>query len=190
MGKVLADALEGELDVVLVHKLGAPGEPELAIGAVDEEGRVYLDENATTLGVDPNYIREESEAQIDMLRRRRALYTPARAPISPTGRLTLVVDDGVATGASMIVALRATRRHGPSRLIAATPVMPPPTLRRIEEVADEVACLAYPPYFRAVGEFFEDFSQVSDDQVVKILRDSVATQGRPRESGPPDGSRP
>jgi hypothetical protein len=94
LGDVLARELDGDLDVVLVHKLGAPGEPELAIGAVDEEGRVFLDENAAALGVDEDYIRRESQAQLAMLRKRRSLYTPARPPLSPAGRLTVVVDDG------------------------------------------------------------------------------------------------
>jgi predicted phosphoribosyltransferase len=174
LGDVLARELDGDLDVVLVHKLGAPGEPELAIGAVDEEGRVFLDENAAALGVDEDYIRRESQAQLAMLRKRRSLYTPARPPLSPAGRLTVVVDDGVATGASMIVALGAVRRRRPERLVAATAVMPPPTLARIAEAADEVVCLELPPQFRAVGQFFADFTQVSDDEVIALLRASAA----------------
>lgn len=184
MGSVLARDLGGDLDVVLVHKLGAPGEPELAIGAVDEEGRVFLDENATALGVGSDYIRRESQAQLAMLRRRRLLYTPARPPLAPTGRLVVVVDDGVATGASMLVALEAVRRRRPSRLIAATAVMPPETLPRIAAVADEVACLAMPPDFRAVGQFFADFTQGSDEEVVALLRAAAAAPHRPPASGP------
>jgi predicted phosphoribosyltransferase len=182
MGRVLAAALGGELDVVLVHKLGAPGEPELAIGAVDEEGSIYLDENAAYLGVSRAYIQRESEAQVATLRQRRARYTPARAPIPPAGRLAVVVDDGIATGASMMVALRAVRRHGPARLVAATAVMPRSTVPRIQEMADEVVCLAYPEHFRAVGEFFADFSQVSDEEVIEMLRE----HGRPEGSAPPE----
>jgi len=184
MGSVLARELGGDLDVVLVHKLGAPGEPELAIGAVDEEGRVFLDENATALGVGSEYIRRESQAQLAMLRRRRLLYTPARPPLSPDGRLVVVVDDGIATGASMIVALEAVRRRRPSRLIAATAVMPPPTLPRIAAAADEVACLALPPDFRAVGQFFADFTQVTDEEVVALLRAAVAARQGPPTTGP------
>jgi putative phosphoribosyl transferase len=184
MGSVLARELEGDLDVVLVHKLGAPGEPELAIGAVDEEGRVFLDEYARVLGVGSDYIRRESQAQLAMLRRRRLLYTPARPPLSPAGRLVVVVDDGVATGASMLVALEAVRRRRPARLIAATAVMPPETIPRIAAAADDVFCLAAPPDFRAVGQFFADFTQVTDDEVITILR---AAAGRPAG---PTGPRP
>jgi predicted phosphoribosyltransferase len=186
MGKVIADTLDGDLDVVLVHKLGAPGEPELAIGAVDEEGRVYLDETAGELGVDQSYIRRETEAQIRMLRARRALYTPARPPLSPAGRQVIVVDDGIATGASMLVALGAVRRRGPAGLVAATAVMPPPTLARIQEAADRVVCLAFPTDFRAVGEFFQDFSQVADGEVVSFLRAGAARRraDSAREGGP------
>ncbi len=188
MGRVIADALEGDLDTVLVHKLGAPGEPELAIGAVDEEGRIYLDEGAAGLGVDDDYVRRESEAQLAGLRRRRALYTPAREPLLSAGRLTIVVDDGIATGASMIVALRAVRRRGPARLVAATAVMPPSTLGLIEQAADEVACLLYPSYFHAVGEFFRDFSQVSDEAVVGLLRAGAArTHGGAASPAPAQG---
>jgi len=189
MGKVIADALDGDLDVVLVHKLGAPGEPELAIGAVDEEGRVYLDETAAELAVGDDYIRHETEAQIRMLRARRALYTPARPPLSPAGRQVIVVDDGIATGASMIVALGAVRRRGPAGLAAATAVMPPPTLERIRAAADRVVCLSFPPDFRAVGEFFQDFSQVSDGEVVALLRAGAARR-RPQstERTEPDGA--
>jgi putative phosphoribosyl transferase len=183
LGSVLARELEGELDVVLVHKLGAPGEPELAIGAVDEEGRVFLDENAASLGADEDYIRRESQAQLAMLRRRRALYTPARPPLSPVGRLVVVVDDGVATGASMLVALAAVRRRRPARLVAATAVMPPPTLPRIAAAADQVVCLATPPQFRAVGQFFADFTQVSDDRVISLLLECAARRSPPA-SGP------
>lgn len=187
MGHLLAQELDGDLDVVLVHKLGAPGEPELAIGAVDEEGRVFLDDNATLLGVDEDYIRRESQAQLAMLRKRRALYTPARPPLSPAHRLVVVVDDGIATGASMIVALHAVRRRGPARLLAATAVMPRETLPRIESAAEEVVCLALPEQFHAVGQFFEDFSQVPDDEVIALLRDAAGRGRTGRPGADPGG---
>ena len=175
MARIIADALEGELDVVLVHKLGAPGHPELAIGAVDETGQVYLGPYAQYLGISADYLATETAAQLETLRTRRAMYTPIRSPISPTGRLVIVVDDGIATGASMIAALRAVRGQQPARLIAAVAVAPPRTLERMGQEAEEVVCLEAPEEFYAVGQFFEDFSQVTDAEVVAILQQTSAS---------------
>lgn len=170
MAKIIADALDGDLDVVLVHKLGAPDNPELAIGSVDESGHVFLHEYARELGVDTRYLEQEQQAQLKTLHQRRAQYTPVRPPLDPTGRIVIVVDDGIATGASMIAALRAVRAKQPAQLIAAVAVAPPETAVRIRTEADEVVCLATPSDFMAVGQFFEDFSQVSDEQAIAILR--------------------
>jgi predicted phosphoribosyltransferase len=170
MAKIIAEALDGELDVVLVHKLGAPGQPELAIGSVDEAGHLYLSDDALGLGVSEAYIAREKAAQLETLGKRRAMYTPIRAPIDPAGRIVIVVDNGVATGASMIAALRAVRAQQPAKLIAAAAVASPNTVRRIAAEADEVVCLEMPDVFYAVGQFFQDFSQVSDAEVVAILR--------------------
>ena len=175
MARIIADALEGELDVVLVHKLGAPGHSELAIGAVDETGQVYLGPYVQRLGINEEYLAAETAAQLETLRTRRAMYTPIRPPISSTGRLVIVVDNGIATGASMIAALRAVRAKQPARLIAAVAVAPPQTLERMAQEAAEVVCLEAPEEFYAVGQFFEDFTQVTDDEVVAILRQSSAS---------------
>ena len=169
MGRIVADQLRADLDVVLVRKLGAPGRPELAIGAVDEEGETLLEDTARLLHVSDRYIEEERMRQLAVLRRRRRLYTPGRAPISPAGRTVIVVDDGVATGATMTAALRATRRRGARRLIAATAVMPLDTFVLLEEEADRVVCLETPEGFEAVGEYFADFEQVSDEEVAATL---------------------
>ena len=172
MARIIADSLGGEMDVVLVHKLGAPGEPELAIGAVDETGQVYLADYARDLEISDDYINAEKQAQLETLRKRRALYTPLRPPIDPCRRIVIVVDNGVATGSTMIAALRAVRARKPARLIAAAAVASRETLRKIASEADETICLEVPARFYAVGQFFEDFSQVSDEQVVAIMLES------------------
>lgn len=170
MAGIIAEATGGELDIVLVRKLGAPGQPELAIGAVDETGRLYLGDHARDLGVSAAYIRREKDRQLQALRQRRSLYTPYRPPIDPAGRTVIVVDNGIATGSTMIAALRTLRRRKPAKLIAAFAVAPRSTAMRIRAEADEVVCLAEPEEFYAVGQFFEDFAQVSDEEVVAILR--------------------
>jgi predicted phosphoribosyltransferase len=169
MAQIIAASLQGELDVVLVHKLGAPGQPELAIGAVDENGHVYLSESVSDWGITPAYIEKEKQRQLETLYRRRAQYTPFRSPADPSGRLVIVVDNGIATGATMIAALRSVRGRKPAKLVAAVAVAPPQTLERIGKHADEVFYLDCPSDFYAVGQFFEDFSQVTDEEVIAIL---------------------
>jgi predicted phosphoribosyltransferase len=170
MAKIIAEALDGEVDVVLVHKLGAPGNPELAVGAVDESGQLYLNEGAATLQLGQDYLERERQAQLDTLHRRRALYTAARPPIDPAGRIVIVLDDGIATGSSMVAALRAVRARKPAKLIAATAVAPPQAVRMVEAYADEVVCLQMPSFFYAVGQFFQEFPQVSDEDVITMLK--------------------
>jgi len=170
--------LDGEMDVVLVHKLGAPGQPELAIGAVDETGEVHLADHAIGLGISRDYIAREKRAQMKILQDRRALYTPVHPPISPSGRTVIVVDDGMATGETMAAALRAVRTQKPSKLIAATAVASHEALERVREQADEVVCLKVPEIFYAVGQFFLEFPQVSDEEVIAILKQSRPKAGQ------------
>ena len=172
MAKIIADALEGELDVVLVHKLGAPGNPEFAIGSVSEGGDVFLSDAARAMGISHDRIAREVQAQLETLRHRRAMYTPIHPPIDPSNRIVIVVDNGIATGATMIAALRAVRAKKPAKLIGAVAVAPPDTVERIAKETDEVVCLATPLNFFAVGQFFLEFSQVSDEEVVAILKKS------------------
>lgn len=170
MGKIIADELDGEFDVVLVRKLRAPDYPELAIGSVDESGWTYIADHAASVGADSIYIEEEKQRQSAIIRARRAQYTPVRPPIDPAGRIVIVVDDGLATGATMISALHGLRNQKPARLICAVPVAPPDTLRKIHPLADEVVCLEAPENFRAVGQFYADFPQIEDDEVIAVLQ--------------------
>jgi putative phosphoribosyl transferase len=171
MGKIVADALDGELDVVLVRKLRAPQNPELAIGSIDETGTVYLDPHTRDLCDEP-YLEEEQKIQWEVLKRRRQMYVPAGSPIDPAGRIVIVLDDGVATGSTMIAALRAMRARHPAKLIAATGVASAETLRLIGREADAVVCLETPAILYAIGYHFRDFSQVSDEEVIATLREA------------------
>jgi len=187
MGRIVAERLGGDLDVVLVRKLHAPGNPEFAIGAVDETGWTYLAAYASVTGASREYIEREAYAESATIRRRRALYTPHRAPISVRDRVVIVVDDGLATGATMIAALHAVQAREPRRLICAVPVGSPESVDRVRGYADEVVCLHSPEYFRAVAQFYRLFPQVSDDEVVALLaRGGAAAAGRtPPKAEPP-----
>ena len=172
MAARIAEGLGGEANVVLVRKLRAPHQPELAIGAIDETGHCYLNPYAQGLSIGEEYLEREKRLQLKTLQERRKLYTPARSQVDPRERIVIVVDDGIATGSTMMAALRALRTKGPKKLIAATAVAPPDTLERLRPYADEIVCLEAPLNFQAVGQFFEDFSQVSDEDVVDLLRES------------------
>jgi putative phosphoribosyl transferase len=177
MARIIADSLGGDLDVVLVRKLRAPGQPELAIGAVDEAGAI-LKGHYFEIASD-EYVRGEVRSQQEILRNRRALYTRAQKAFDPAGRVVIIIDDGIATGSSMLSAIRSVRAHRPARIVVAIGVAPPSSLARMQAEADEVVCLCSPEDFYAVGQFFEDFSEVTDDMVVAALtrpRKPVAPQ--------------
>lgn len=169
MGAEIAKALAGELDVVLVKKLRSPYSPEFAVGAVDETGWTYIAPHARGAGADAAYLEKEKAAQLETLRRRRAQYTPALAPADPRGRVAIVIDDGIATGASMIAALHSVRAREPARLVCAVPVAAPESLENLRPYADEVVCLEAPEDFQAVGQFYRHFEQVEDEEVVALL---------------------
>ena len=168
MAKIIADSLGGELDVVLVRKLGHPLQPELAIGAIDESGNVFLSDYAAD--VEAEYIEAEKARQVEILRRRRAQYTPSRPPIDPCNRIVIVVDDGIATGSTMTAALRAARTRKPRKLVGAVAVASPSAARAMAREADAIVCLDVPAEFYAVGQVFNDFSQVSDEEVAAVLQ--------------------
>ncbi len=169
MACVIAKRLGGEVDVVLVRKLGAPGNSEYAIGSVDESGWSYVSPDAAAAGADERYVADEKERQLETIRSRRESFTAHRASINPAGRLVIVVDDGLATGATMIAALHALRARKPQRLICAVPVAPPETIERVGTYCDAIVCLDAPQRFYSVGQFYRDFPQVSDEEVMRLL---------------------
>lgn len=168
MGRVIADALDGDLDVVLVRKLRSPFNPEFGIGAIDESGSYHLSPEAAYAGGSPEYLEREKALQLAQIRERRAQWS-MRPPIDPKGRVVIVVDDGLATGVTMTAALRFLRERGPRRLVCAVPVASRQGLQMAEELADEVVVLAVPEPFQAVSLFYRSFPQVEDDEVVQLL---------------------
>ncbi len=171
VGYEVADALNLPLDVIVPRKLGAPGNPEYAIGAMTEDGTVILDENAVEyLNVPPDYIERESATQKLEIQRRMRLYRQDAPYPDLKDRDVIVVDDGIATGSTMKAALASVRNCGANTVTAAIPVGPPSTIEALKKLADRVVCLFTPESFFAIGEFFEDFSQTSDDEVIYLLR--------------------
>lgn len=174
----LAEALGAELDVVLSHKLRAPGHPELALGSVAEDGSLFLNPGVLReVGVAEAYIEQERTYQMAEIARRREALRAILPRAAVTGRQAIVTDDGVATGATFQAALWAVRQQQPDSLIAAIPVAPEETVRMLARDADETICLRAPPYFVAVGQFYMQFGQVSDNDVEDILRREAARRG-------------
>ncbi|MFI4998834.1 MAG: phosphoribosyltransferase [Reyranellales bacterium] len=168
----VAEALGAPLDLVLVRKIGAPQQPELALGAVVDGAEPTVVRNSEILAAtgtsaaEFDAICKNALAEVE---RRRSRYLGKRAPIDVAGRVAIVVDDGIATGATVRAALRATRRRKPARLVLAVPVAAPDALESLRSEADAVVCLTSPERFRGVGEFYDDFHQLRDEDVIAAL---------------------
>lgn len=170
IGREVSRALGAPLDVIVVRKLGTPGRPELAMGAIARgEVRILEDRVVESLGVDEETIEEVAGEERAELERREVAYREDRSPIEIEGRIALIVDDGAATGSTLRASIRAARERGPKRVVAAVPVAPPDTVERLKEVADEVVCPRTPEPFAAIGAWYEEFPQVSDEEVREIL---------------------
>jgi putative phosphoribosyl transferase len=166
---VVAERLGAPLDVVVPRKVGAPGNPELGVGAVADGVEVLDDRLISMLGVSDEYLRAEVAAQMEEIRRREATYRGNRPPVDLTGKVAVMVDDGVATGGTAAAALRWARNRGARRVILAVPVAPPEILGRLGPEADELRILYMPEPFYAVGQWYDEFGQVTDARVVELL---------------------
>ncbi|MFI5183815.1 MAG: phosphoribosyltransferase [Vicinamibacteria bacterium] len=166
----VADALGAPLDVFLVRKLGVPGQDELAMGAVASGGvRILNEEVVEYFGISWPVLEEVTARERRELDRRERRYRHGLDPIDPRGKTVLLVDDGLATGSTMLASVEALRRLGPANIVVAVPVAPPSTARKLAKHADEVVCVLSPEPFDAVGNFYVDFSQTTDEEVCAIL---------------------
>lgn len=166
----VAQALGAPLDVILVRKLGVPRQPELAMGAIGEDGvRVVNELVIESALVEPDDLAAVEQRERRELEARADRYRRGRPRVDLEGRLALIVDDGVATGSTARAAIAVARAHGAREVVLAIPVAPPRTCRDLAQEADEVVCLEQPEGFMAVGQFYDDFSQTGDDEVVACL---------------------
>src|SRR5271166_2109183 len=170
VGWEIASALHAELDVFLVRKLGVPRWSELAMGALASGGGVVMNDNVvSSLHITDDQVREVIASETAELGRREQAYRGGRPIADPRGKIVILVDDGIATGASMLAAVRALRAAGPQSIVVAVPVGPLSTCRELAQEADDVVCATMPPGFEAVGQVYADFHQVSDDEVRELL---------------------
>ncbi len=186
VGYEIAAALDAPLDILAVRKVGAPFHPELGVGALvdGDSPEALLDmDMIARLGIRREDLDETIRKETAEVRRREGLYRGGRPPVAVAGRTAILVDDGIATGSSVRAALRSLKRKGARRVVLAVPVAPPETLESLAPEADEIVCLQKPDFFRAVGQFYEDFGQVSDAEVIGFLE-------RARKLGASDGSPP
>jgi putative phosphoribosyl transferase len=185
VGYAVAQALDAPLDVLLVRKIGAPGHPELGLGAVVDgrpPQRVLNQRIMEMMKPPPGYIEAEEQRQIREIERRRALYCESRPPVAVRNRTVIVVDDGIATGGTMKSALAALSGAGIKCLLFAVPVAPPEVLDDLHAMADDGICLLAPPFFRAVSPYYANFDQTTDDEVIALLGQSARPAGGERRS--------
>ncbi len=171
VGYEIAEELNLPLDVIIPRKIGAPDNPELAIGAVTEDGTTILDQSLIAyIGVPQSYIEEESRRQRQEIQRRLKVYRQNEPYPNLKGRNVIIVDDGIATGSTMKAALASVKNRGAKSVTVAVPVGPPSTIQELEKQADRVVCPYTPEYFQAIGQFYRDFSQTTDEEVIELLK--------------------
>ena len=163
-------------DIILSRKIGAPANPEYAVGSVNESGDIFLDEHAAQVaGVNAAYVAQERERQMSEIKRRVSLYRPVHQKASLQGKLVIITDDGIATGLTAKASVRSARKENPAKIVVAVPVAPEDALRNIADYADETLCLCAPPLFYAVGQFYETFNQVTDEELAEMLKQAKKT---------------
>ena len=173
IGSHVARALDAPLDVLIVRKLGVPWQPELAMGAIASDGVLLLNQDVVNAaGVGAEEIEEIAATERRELQRRESAYRGGHPAADVRGKTVVLVDDGVATGATMRAAVAAVRKRGPARIIVAVPVGSAETLRVLELEADEVVCPLVPSFFMAIGRWYEEFPQLSDDDVRRLLEET------------------
>lgn len=178
IGGVLSAELGLPLDVILTKKIGHPYNPEFAIGAVSLTGETHDEALARREGISPEWIAGEIARIRETLRARYRMYHGKGKPLPVAGKTVILTDDGAATGRTLIVAVDLLRREGAARIVVAVPVAPPDAVELLEDAADEVVCLEVPSSFMAIGEFYDDFSQVSDEEAVALLARTGAAGAR------------
>jgi len=172
VAKEVAKVLNAPMGLVIPRKIGAPGNPELAIGALASKDTVMINEQLkNSLRVSDSYIKEEIEKQVLEIERRRDKYLGSRPPLDLKDKVVILVDDGLATGYTASVAIKEVQAKGPKKLILAVPVSPEDTYERLKKEVDELVCLYTPEFFYAVGQFYSDFSQTTDDEVIRVLNE-------------------
>lgn len=173
VGKEVASAIGAPLDIVITHKIGAPGNPELAVGAVTEAGDIIREEELVRLlGISESYLKREGGRQLGEIKERERKYRDARPFPDLKGKTVVIVDDGIATGSTIRAAVASVKMKGAAATIIAAPVAPPDAVSELSKLVDRVVCLDTPAYFDAIGQFYEDFEQVDDATVKRILADS------------------
>ena len=175
VGLEVSRALGAPLDLLLVRKIGVPFQPELAVAAVmDGASPVIVVEERVRAetGVSRAYIDQRAQQELKEIERRRALYLADRKPIARRRRTAILVDDGIATGTTVRAAIRGLRQRAPARLVLAVPVAPPETIDELKSEVDVIVCLLQPPMFRAIGLYYRDFHQLSDDEVIAMMREA------------------
>jgi len=175
VAKEIAREFNSPLDLLIIRKIGHPYNPEYAIGAISEGGLLILNEDELRT-IDKNWLEDELEKQKREARRRRELYLKNKSPIDAKGKIAIIIDDGIATGSTMLVAIKELRRRQPEKIVVAVPVAPKDTAELIKKEVDEFIAIFIPEYFLgAIGAYYEDFTQVSDEKVIALLEEDQKT---------------
>ena len=169
LGYEIARALSAPLDLIITRKIGYPGNPECALCAVSEEGRMICDRSGISL-VSDDWLKSEAQKEMKEAKRRRETYLAGRQPLPAADKVAIVVDDGVATGLTLLLAVQVLRDRHPRKVMVAVPVASEDAVEKLREVADELVVLEVPPYFEAVGAYYQQFPQLTDEEVIDLMR--------------------